>query len=388
MTELERKIEELLNRGVEEVIDREHLKRRLFSGERLRVKCGVDPTKPDIHLGHTIPLKKLKKFQELGHTIVFIVGDFTAQIGDPSGRIGARILLTPEQISKNAKTYLKQVGKVIDIKKIEIQKNSQWYGKMKLKDFLEIAKLFTIARILERDDFTKRIKMNINVHLQEILYPLLQAYDSIMVRADVELGGTDQKFNMLMGRILQKRLNKPQQDVITLPLLIGLDGKRKMSKSFNNYIGVAESPREQYGKIMSIPDNLITYYFELCTDAPLTEVKQVSPREAKARLAREIVKMYHGESAALRAEKEFNRVFKEGKVPVRILTFKITEKFLNILDLLTKTKLAPSKSEAKRLVGQKGVKIDGKIEEDWRKIIEIKKRMIIQVGKRKFIRVG
>ncbi len=387
MKTLNQRVEDILNKGVEEVIDKEHLKKRLFSGEKLRIKYGVDPTRPDIHLGHTVPLRKLKEFQELGHTIVFIIGDFTAQIGDPSGRMGARVPLTFEQASMNAKTYLKQVERIIDTKNAEIQKNSKWYSKMQLRDFLEVTKSFTIARILERDDFTKRMKAGIDIRLQELLYPILQAYDSMVVRADVELGGTDQKFNMLMGRVLQKHLQKTQQDIITVPLLLGIDGRKKMSKSFSNYIAIIESSNEQYGKIMSIPDDLIAHYFGLCTEVPGVEVKNFPPREAKAKLAREIVSIYHGKKAATDAEKEFNQIFKEKKLPSEVPNFKIKEKSLNILDLLIKTRLTPSKSEAKRLIEQGGVKIDGQVQSDWKKGIDIKKGQVIQVGKRKFLRL-
>ncbi len=391
-----KKIEEVLGKRTVEVIDKIHLKKRLLSGENLRIKYGVDPTKPDIHLGHTVPLRKLKEFQDLGHTIIFIIGDFTAQIGDPSGRLKSRVPLTSEQASKNAKTYLEQLKKVMDIKKVEIQRNSQWYSKMTLKDVLKLAGLFTVARILERDDFTKRMQADADIHLHEILYPILQAYDSVVINSDLEIGGTDQKFNMLAGRTLQGRLGKPQQDIITLPLLLGLDGKEKMSKSLNNYIGVAESPQEQYGKIMSIPDNVIGHYFELATKLPMEEIEkskkalrkgEINPRDAKAKLAREIVEIYHGERAAQRAEKEFGRVFKEKKLPSKIPVIKIEEEKLNILEFLVKTNLASSKSEAKRLILQGGVKIDGKIEENWRDVIQIKKGMLVQVGKRKFLKV-
>ncbi|MFC1663542.1 tyrosine--tRNA ligase [Patescibacteria group bacterium] len=388
-----KKIEEILTRGVKEIIDKDVLKKRLLSGKKLRIKYGVDPTKPDIHLGHTIPLRKLEEFQKLGHTIVFIIGDFTAQIGDPSGRPKARVPLNTKQASKNAKTYLEQVKKIIDLKGVEIQRNSKWYSKMNLKDIIRLIELFTIARILERDDFTKRIKANTDIRLHEILYPIFQAYDSVVVGSDVEVGGTDQKFNMLMGRTLQKRLNKPQQNLITLPLLVGLDGKDKMSKSLNNYIGITESSQEQYGKIMSIPDNIIFHYFELATKIPLKEIIQMkkdlksgktNPKELKTRLAQEIVSIYHSKREAIEVKREFKRVFKEKKLPRKIPQMQIKEKTLNILELLVKTKLAPSKAEAKRLISQKGVRIDKKVQDNWQKEIKIKKGMIVQVGKRRF----
>jgi len=391
-----KKIERILTRGIEEVIGKEHLKKKLLSGKKLRIKYGVDPTKPDIHLGHTIPLRKLKEFQELGHTIVFILGDFTAQIGDPSGRLKARVPLTAKQASKNAKTYLEQVKKVINIDKTEIQRNSQWYSKMRLKDIMKLAGFFTVARILERDDFTKRMKANIDIHLHEIFYPALQSYDSIAINSDVEIGGTDQKFNMLMGRTLQKRLNKPRQDVIVLPLLVGVDGKLKMSKSFNNYIGVTEAPKEQYGKIMSVPDRLVISYFELLTNLPpeliqrykrAFQTKRVNPAVLKRKLAFEIVKMYHSGKEAKKAEEEFNKIFKKKKFPSRISKIQIKKKSLDILELLLKTKLASSKSEAKRLILQGGVKINGKVQKNWQEVIQIKKGQVVQVGKRKFVKV-
>lgn len=390
------KIKELLSRGVEEVINRKHLEKRLLSGEKLRIKFGVDPTKPDIHLGHIIPLRKLKEFQKLGHIVVFIVGDFTAQIGDPSGRSKTRPQLSAEKVRENAKTYLEQAEKVIDIKKIEVRKNSEWYGKMKPDDFMRLFSKITLTRILERDDFQKRIKANRDIYPHEIIYPLLQAYDSIVVKADVEIGGTDQTFNMLMARILQKRFNQPIQDVVTVPLLIGTDGKQKMSKSFDNYIGIIESPQGQYGKIMSIPDGLIIHYFELLSDVPIKEInrmgkdlalKKVNPKDLKSRLAKELVTIYHNRKIAEKAEKDFNKVFKEKGLPSEIPGIKIKENRLPILELLMKTKLVPSKSEAKRLIIQKGVKINGRTLEDWAGNIEIKKGMLIQIGKRKFIKV-
>jgi len=391
-----KKIEEVLKRGVVEVIERKHLKKELLSGKKLTIKYGIDPTKPDIHLGHTIPLRKVEEFQKLGHRVVLIIGDFTAQIGDPSGRMKARTLLSAKQAEENAKTYLEQANKIIDLSNIEVKKNSQWYNQMRLKDIIKLTQLFTVARILERDDFEKRLRQNLDVHLHEIIYPILQGYDSVVINADVEIGGTDQKFNMLTGRKLQKRLKKSQQDVITLPLLVGIDGKLKMSKTFGNYIGISEKPEEQYGKIMSIPDRLIGDYFELCTRVPMEKVQEIktglktgkiNPREAKARLAQEIVSMYHSKEAAQKAAQEFERIFKEKKLPTKIPEIKVKEKFLPLLDLLVKTKLASSKSEAKRLILQKGVKIDGALQKDWQKSVQIEKGMVIQVGKRRFAKL-
>lgn len=392
-----KKIEEVLTRGVENVIVREDLKRKLASYKKLRIKFGVDPSKPDIHLGHTVPLGKLQEFQRLGHQIVFIIGDFTGRIGDPSGKSKTRPQLSKEQVDKNAETYLEQVKKIMDIKKVEIRRNSEWYDKMRPDDFIKLFSKITLARILERDDSEKRLKSKTDIYPHEILYPILQAYDSIVINADVEIGGTDQTFNMLMGRTLQKRFGKVPQDIMTTSLLIGLDGADKMSKSLDNYIGITESAQEQYGKIMSIPDKLITHYFELATNVPLDEIKEikkdlksgkVNPKNLKVQLAQEIITIYYNREVAEKAKKEFNKVFREKKLPTKIPTAKIKEKSLNILDLLVKTKLASSKAEAKRLIIQKGIRIDNKVQNNWRVNINIKKGTIVKKGKRKFIKIN
>lgn len=392
----QKKIEELLSRGIEKVVEKKDLEKKLKSGKQLRIKFGVDPSKPDIHLGHTVPLRKLQEFQKLGHQIIFIIGDFTGRIGDPSGRSKTRPQLSIEQVNKNAQTYLEQVKRVINIKNVEIRRNSEWYEKMKSDDFIRLFTKITLTRILERDDFEKRMKNKMEIYPHEILYPILQSYDSIIINADVEIGGTDQTFNMLMGRTLQKRFNKPQQNVLTTSLLIGLDGKEKMSKSLDNYIGIKESPQQQFGKIMSITDGLIIHYFKLLTDVPLKQIKQIAqdikskklnPKHAKAILAKEIVTMYHGKTSADKAEKEFNRIFTQKKLPSDIKSVKIKNKKINILDLLVEIKMASSKGEARRTILQNGVKIDNKIQNDWQKIISIKSGMLIQVGKRKFVKL-
>jgi len=390
------KIKEVLTRKVEEVISKTHLKKRLKTGEKLRVKFGIDPTSAELHLGHSIPLWKLRQFQELGHQVIFLIGDFTARIGDPSARIVGRKPLTKKEIKKNMKNYISQAAKILDIKKVEVRHNSQWYEKKGADFLMDLTSRFTYARLIERDEFKKRIERNIDISMLELIYPLLQGYDSVELKADLEIGGTDQKFNLLMGRKVQKKYHQPQQDIMTLPLLIGTDGINKMSKSYNNYIGLRETPSKMYAKIMSIPDTIIWHYFKLLTNFPVKEIEEMrekvsrailSARDIKARLAREIVSIYYGKKAARRAEQEFERVFKEKKLPKKIPKIEIKEKTLNILDLLVKTKLASSKSEAKRLILQKGVKIDGKIETDWKKAIEIKKGLIIQVGKRKFVKI-
>jgi len=392
----EDKIKTLLSKGVEEVIKRDSLEKKLRSGRKLRIKYGADPSAPDLHLGHSVCLWKLKEFQDLGHQVVFIIGDFTGLVGDPSGRDKTRPALSKEEIEKNAKTYFEQAGKILDIKKIEIVKNSQWFSKMDLAEFLKLAGQFTLARIIERDDFSQRLKKGIDIGFHETIYPLLQAYDSIMVKADVEVGGRDQKFNLLAGRELQKKMGQPEQDLMLFPLLVGADGKKKMSKSLGNYIGLTESANEQYGKIMSISDDLIFHYFELCARLSQEEIKEIkketdsgrlNPRDAKARLAREIVSLYHGKTAAEKAEKEFIQVFREKKKPTQMPVQKIKAGKWNVLDLLFKLKLAPSKSEAKRLIEQGGVKIDGRVVKDWKVEIQIKDGLVAQVGKRKFVRL-
>lgn len=390
-------IDELLSRGVDEVIVKTHLERRLKRGDKLRVKFGIDPTSPDLHLGHSVPLRQLKQFQELGHQVIFLIGDFTAMIGDPSGRTALRKPLTRGQIRKNMKDYVKQAGKILNIKKIEVRYNSEWYDKKKADFIMDISSRFTVARLMERDDFKRRMKEDVDISMLEVTYPLLQGYDSVALKADVEIGGTDQKFNLLMGRKVQKRYSQPQQDIITVPLLEGTDGARKMSKTYKNWIRLTEEPFKMYGKIMSIPDVLLWKYLKLLTNVSLEEIEEtkegvrkvvVKPRDVKARLAREVVSIYHSKASALKAEKEFNRVFKEHKIPTKIKSYKLREKSLDILTLLTKTKLAPSKAEAKRLVEQGGVKVDGKVIKDWKKEISVKSNMILQVGKRRFIKLA
>jgi len=383
-------LEEILSRGVEEIIEKDSLIEKLKSGKKLRFKFGVDPTAPDIHLGIAVLLRKLAEFQKLGHKIIFLIGDFTATIGDPSGVNKTRPILTPREIDQNAKTYLAQAGKILDIKETEIRRNSEWYKKMSLADFLKIKSYFTIQRILERDDFSDRLKQGAEIVSYEIDYPVLQAYDSVMLRADIEIGGTDQKFNMLAGRRLMKKMGLPPQDVMTMKILVGTDGKKKMSKSLGNYIGISEQPLTMYGKIMSIPDELIEPYFLLCTDVSLDKVRAIkSPRDRKARLAFEIVQIYRGQKEAQEAEKEFNQIFKESQIPSKIPVAFV--KSSKIIDILVETRLASSKSEAKRLVEQGGVGVQIKNKrvkiKDINASIPIKENPIIQVGKRRFVRV-
>jgi len=390
------KIEEVLTKGVVKILPNKRKLISLMKKRKIRIYLGIDPTNPNLHLGHAIPLKKLRQLQGLGHETILLFGTFTAQIGDPSGRDKKRKPLTLIQIQRNMASYKRQASKILDFSKIKIRHNADWLAKLNFKELIQLASHFTISRLLERDMFQRRLKKGGEVWANELLYPLMQGYDSVAMDVDLEIGSNDQLFNMLVGRKFQKIYNKKEKFILTTPMLIGLDG-RKMSKTFGNTVNITDKPKEMYGKLMSLHDDLILQYFELCTNLPLTEIKKIeedlrfkkiNPRDVKARLAKEIVSIYHGEGAAKTAEKEFHLVFKEKKLPTKIPEIKIKEKTLNILELLTKTKLASSKSEAKRLILQKGVKIDGKIQENWQEIIEIKKGMVIQVGKRKFIKIN
>ncbi len=386
----------LLERGVVEVIEKDHLEKAL-SGDlstglkprKLRVKFGIDPTAPDLHLGHTVPLRKLRKFQDAGHQAVMIIGDFTARIGDPSGKDKTRPQLTEKDIKRNLKSYLDQAKKVLNTKKLEIHYNGDWFRKNP-ELLLQLMSKMSIERLLERDDFQKRIKAGQDVTMLETLYPILQGYDSVAVKADLEIGGNDQKFNLLMGRRIQRKYDMAEQDVITLPLLEGTDGVHKMSKSLGNYIGLTESPETMFGKVMSIPDELTAKYAELLTDLNLTDMEsavKADPRSAKMKLAREIVKMYHNEKSAKAAEDEFVRVVSEKGVPKEIKSYKLKAKSLPLVDLLMETKTAVSKSEARRLIEQGGVKINGEKQTDPMKMIDLGKEAMLQVGKRNFLKV-
>jgi tyrosyl-tRNA synthetase len=386
-----KKAVELIRRGTVEIIDEKELIRKLEDSNKkkkpLIVKAGFDPSAPDIHLGHTVLLRKLKHFQDLGHKVVFLIGDFTAMIGDPSGRSAVRKRLTEDEVRENARTYKKQVSKILDIERCEVVFNSKWLKDMSLADFLDVASRQTVARILERDDFYKRYKSGKEISLLEFIYPLLQAYDSVVLKADVELGGTDQKFNLLMGKTLQRRYEQLEQVIITTPLLEGTDGVQKMSKSYGNYIGINETAKEMFGKIMSISDELMWRYYELLTDISLDEISrmrdEMHPKDAKTRLAREMITTYHSKKDAEKAEKEFERVFKEGEMPEAIQVAEV-ESPIWICSLLAETGLASSNSEARRLIKQNAVTIDGKKVSDDNAKININNGMIIRVGKRKF----
>ena len=395
-----KKIEQVLNRGVKAIYPgRKVLEEALRSGKRFKIYNGIDPSNPRIHLGNALALWKLRHFQKLGHKVILLIGDFTGRIGDPSDKKAMRPQLSHQQVLENAKTYKKQAAKILDFgaktNSCEIKFNSQWLGKISNKELIELASHFTVQRLIERDLFQRRLKEKKPIGLHEFLYPLYQGYDSVAMNVDMEVGGDDQTFNMLVGRDLMKSYRKKEKFVLTVPLLEGTDG-RKMSKSWGNVINIADSAGDMFGKIMSLPDNLIVKYFTLCTDVSLKEINvtekklksgEINPKDAKIKLGREIVSLYHGKERARIAEEEFERIFKKKKLPRAIARVKIKEKKVRVLDLLVKTKLTPSKSEAKRLVLQGGVKIDGKTEQDWRRIVEIKKDRVIQVGKRKFIKL-
>jgi len=391
----QRKFEEVLTKGVEKIIPSKEKLARLMKKRKIRLYLGIDPTTPELHLGHTIPLRKIKEFQKLGNEVILLFGTFTAQIGDPSEKDERRKPLSLSQIKKNMANYKRQASKILDFSKVKIRYNADWLTKLNFEDLVKLTSYFTVSRLLERDMFQQRLKKREEVWVNEFLYPLMQGYDSVAMNVDLEIGSTDQTFNMLVGRKLQRIYNKKEKFVLTTPMLLGLDG-RKMSKTFGNTVNIMDSPDEMYGKLMSLKDDLILQYFKLCTEIPERKIKEieknlrlkkVNPRDLKARLARGVVSIYHSKEAALAAEKEFNRIFREKKLPRETPKVKIKEKFLNILDLLVRLRLANSRSEAKRLILQKGVKINDKVEEDWGKQIELKKGMIVQVGKRRFFKL-
>ena len=372
------------------------LERAGKNGRPLRIKYGADPSAPDIHLGHVVGLNKLREFQELGHTVVFIIGDFTGMIGDPSGRSSTRKPLTRVEVQKNAQSYKNQIFKILDPKKTEIRFNSEWCEKMQLDDFMRLCSEVTVAQILARDDFSKRYHANQPISLVEFIYPLIQAYDSVMVNADVEVGGTDQLFNLLLGRELQKSFDQEPQCVVTLPLIEGLDGTHKMSKSLNNYVGINESAREMYGKIMSIPDHLMWKYYSfiLClTNEEISELQRLveneekHPRDVKDQLAQSVVANFHSKEDAKQASEEFIRVFSQNELPDEIKEVFISKEEIGLLNLLVQSGLAKSNGEARRLVNQGAVRIDDhRINDDKLKIIPVE-GMVIRSGKRGFAKI-
>jgi tyrosyl-tRNA synthetase len=386
---MEKKYEEILTRGVEEIIDRKHLEQALASGKKLRVKLGIDPTSSNIHIGRAVPLWKLRQFQELGHKVIFIVGDFTGLIGDTSDKDAERPMLSDKQIKENLGGYLKQAGKILDIDKTESYYNSKWLKKLGFLDICRLADNFGLQEFISRENIAKRMKAGKRVSLREVMYPLMQGYDSIAVKADVELGGTDQRFNLLAGRTLQKAMGQEPQDVLMNTLLEGTDG-RKMSSSWGNVINLTDAPNDMFGKVMSVSDNLIMKYFNLSTRLPLKELASLdkelkngaNPRHIKKRLAEEIVTLYHSKKQAIAASDEFDRVFSQKEKPSDIPEMKV--KSQNIIDLLVEAKMAPSKSEARRLVQQGGVKLNDQIVTEWDTVLDIENGQILQSGKRKF----
>lgn len=387
---------ELLWRGVSEVIVKENLEKKLKEGKKLRVKLGIDPTAPELHLGHAVVLRKLKQFQDAGHEIVLIIGDFTAQIGDPSGRDTTRQALTPQVVNHHSETYLKQVFKILDEKKTEIHRQSEWFSNFDLRKTIQLQSKVTLEQLLEHETFKRRLQKNLPLSIHELIYPLLQGYDSVAIKSDLELGGVDQKFNLLMGREIQKVYGQKSQDILTLKYLIGTDGKEKMSKSLKNYIALNDPPSEMYGKVMSISDSLIPQYFELLTDVEDKALEVIekelknktrNPRDVKAKLAKLIVETYYDAAAAEEAEAEFEKVFQKGEIPSEMPEIKMKEESLSVVDLLLKTNLASSKSEARRLIGQGGLKIAGKQIKNFDQKIDIRNGQIVQVGPRRFVKI-
>ncbi len=381
----------LIKKGTVEIIEEESLLKKLKEGRPLVVKAGFDPTAPDLHLGHTVLLQKMRQFQQLGHEVCFIIGDFTAMIGDPTGRSEARPPLTKEQVLENAKTYQEQVFKVLDPKRTKILFNSEWLEKLGTRGIIELSAKYTVARMLERDDFTNRFKEGNPIHIHELLYPLLQAYDSVAIKADVELGGTDQKFNLLIGRDIQREYGQEPQVCITLPLLLGLDGKRKMSKSYGNYVGITEEPRSMFGKIMSISDELMWEYYLLLTDYSEEEIKKIKeewhPMEAKKNLAQMIVQRFHGEEQAQLAREWFEKTYSKREFPESAPLITLEKEEVSALDLLTALGAVSSRNEGRRIIQSGGLRVNLEKVTDPHERIRIEGELKVQVGKKKFYRV-
>lgn len=387
---------QILKRNVVDLVSESELLEKLKEKRALRIKLGVDPSRPDLHLGHAVVLRKLKEFQDLGHHVILIIGDFTARIGDPSGRNSTRPMLSEEEVKANAKSYAEQAFKILDKEKTEIRFNDEWLGKMTFADVISLAGKYTVARMLERDDFAKRLKEGVPISISEFLYPLAQAYDSVAIEADVELGGTDQLFNLLVGRKIQEEYGQKPQVVITMPIIEGTDGKLKMSKSYGNYVAFNDDPNEMYGKIMSIPDSLITKYMRLLTDIPEEEIEnfekemscgKINPRDVKMRLAREIVSFFYNEDLAKKAEENFVKVFRKKEIPDEMPEISLAAGVYNIVDLIEKLKILPSRSEIKRTVMQGGVYFDGQRVSNFKDYVKIENEHLIRVGKRKFYKI-
>lgn len=388
-------MDRLLSENVATVEVRDHLRKRLLEGKPLRVKMGFDPSAPDIHLGHYVGLRKMREFQDLGHTIVVIIGDWTAQIGDPSGRSVQRRMLSAEEVRENAQTYLDQFFKVVDEERAEVRWQSSWFGSFDLADVLRLTSKFTVAQMLQRDDFEKRYASGSPIGIVEFLYPLLQAYDSVAVESDVEMGGTDQTFNLLVGRDIQREMDQAPQDILTVPILVGIDGEMKMSKSLGNYVGITEPPNEMYGKLMSIPDEVIGTYLELVSSVPALEVERLvqgmaagteHPRDVKDLLAADVVRTFHGEDAANTAREEFARIFRERQAPSEMPEVVVNSP-AQITALLVQAGLASSNNEARRLVQQGGVRLNGTKVENTEGDIHLQEPTVLQAGRRRFVRL-
>lgn len=392
----------IYTQGVQDIIPREELETKVaisvLADRPLKIKLGLDPSAPDVHLGHTVVLKKMKQFQDNGHIIQLLIGDFTGKIGDPTGKSVARKPLTDEEVKHNARTYFEQFGKVMDMEKMELHYNSKWLSKLNFEEVIQLAGKITVARLMERDDFEERITLGKPISLHEFFYPLMQGYDSVVLDCDIELGGTDQHFNILMGRHFQEKFGKEKQVAMLMPLLEGLDGVEKMSKSKKNYIGIDESPKEMYGKAMSIPDELMIKYFELVTDFTFDQVEKLKmdlqsgdlhPRDAKMLLGETIVRMYHGIEAADKAEHHFISVFQKGVVPDEMPVVQWNGDLeMSVIDFLVELKLLSSKSEARRMIENKGVKINGEKIEDTGLRVLVTEGLVVQVGKRKFVKIN
>lgn len=387
---------EILKKNAVDLVSESELLEKLKEKRPLRVKLGVDPSRPDLHLGHAVVLRKLKEFQDLGHHVILIIGDFTALIGDPSGRNSTRPMLSEEEVKKNAETYADQAFKILDREKTEIRFNSEWLGKMTFADVVNLAGKYTVARMLERDDFAKRLKEGIPISISEFLYPLAQAYDSVAIQADVELGGTDQLFNLLVGRKIQEEYGQVPQIVLTMPIIEGTDGKLKMSKSYGNYVAFNDEPNEMYGKIMSIPDELITKYMRFLTDIPEKDIEnyeklmksgKINPRDVKMKLAREIVAFFYDGEIAKKAEENFVKVFRKKEIPDEMPEIFVEPGEYNIVDLIELLKVLPSRSEIKRTITQGGVYFDTQRINNFKDTVIIENEHLLRIGKRKFYKI-
>lgn len=387
-------IKEILERGVEQVLLRAHLVKRLERGDRLRVKFGIDPTGPKIHLGRTVPLLKLRQLQELGHQIVLVIGDFTAQIGDPSDKLNKRPMLQPEQIAVNLSGYRQQLGKILDLNKVEWRSNSDWLTKLSMLETAQLAEVFSFQQMAARRNFKERLAQDKDISLREFMYPLMQGYDSVAVQADLEIGGNDQLFNLLAGRQIQKHYNLPEQDILTTQMLEGTDG-RKMSTSWGNVINITDQPDEMYGRIMSIKDELVVKYLLLTTTLPMSDIKKIdkelrhglNPKLAKEKLAYALLAFYHGEKSAKAAAEQFDQVHRQKKSPKQIPTYSWPVGVVKLADLLVYCQLASSKSEARRLVEQGGVKLNQTVSVSPQQTVNKQKSLLIQVGKRRFAQI-